>query len=329
MTILQIVQDGLDRLNYQTVSTFVGMASEPGIRLLRFANQWHRKILADPKFTRLRDDVITFASVVAQMRYGLPPTIQRIHRIWEETNNNRLTEKSLDWLRNDPQATSYNGNPRVYVPLGLTAVTRQPATTGLWAASSDATDTTKKVSVDGIRSGGYMNTPAQTTLTGTTRVALGALTDYVDVVKFWLDGTCNGDVSLYDASSSGNVLAVIPRGKTYSRYFTIMLWAVPASVITYKCEHARQIQTMALDADEPIWPEDFHHLLVSCIVYQELLIKKDPSTAGVYFKNEVQPGMNQLLNFLVNNPDYVVIPDDGRTRAQGSNLGPFYPSGRW
>lgn len=329
MTILSIVQDFLDRMGYNTVSTLAAMTSEPGLRGLRFANQWHRKIVADQKFTRLRDDVISFASVASQQRYGLPPSIQKIHRIWETTSNRRLSEKSLDWLRTDPLANAFTGTPDTYVPLGETAITQQPATTGLWAVSSAAGDTTQKVSVDAIRSGGYINTPAQTTITGTTRVSLGALTDYVDVVKFWLDGACTGTISLYDAASGGNLLAVIPIGKTYSRYYTIFLFPTPSSAITYYVEHERQIQDMSLNTDEPIWPQDFHWLLVSCMVYQELLIKKDPTTAGIYFKNEVQPGMNSLLNFLVNNDDYIVVPDSRGARDVGSNLGAYFPRGVW
>lgn len=332
MNLLALTNDALERCNYNTVTTLALGATVPSTRIIRFLNQWHRKILADNKFTRLRDGVITFASVANQSLYGLPPVIQKVHRIWETTNNNRLWEKSLDWLRYDPQALSFTGVPQVYVPVGITAITRPPVSTGLWAASSSVSDTTQKVSINAIRSGGYSQVPAQTTLTGSTRVALGspALTDYIDVQKFWLDLAAVGDVSLYDASTAGNVLATIPRGKTYSRYFSIYLWAVPSSAITYNVEYERQVQDMALDADEPLWPEDFHHLLVSCAVYQELVIKKDPATAGIYYKNEVQPGLDSLLNFLVNNDDYVVIPDDGRRWRSGSNLGPFFPNGsRW
>lgn len=327
MNLLSLTNDVLERCNYNMVSG----ASEtvPSTRIVRFLNQWHRKVLADQKFTRMRDSQLTFASVANQMRYALPPVMAKIHRIWETTNNNRLIEKSLDWLRYDPQAQSFTGTPQCYIPLGVTAITQQPAITGLWAASSSVSDTVPAVSVEAVRSGGYLNVPAKTTLTGTSRVAIGALTDYTDVQKFFIDGACIGDVSLYDASSSGNTLATIPRGKTYSRYFTIFLWATPSAAITYYVEFERQVQDMTANTDEPLWPEDFHHVLVSCAVYQELVIKKDPATAGIYFKNEVQPGLDSLLNFLVNNDDYVVVPDDGRRRTRGSNLGSFYPSGRW
>lgn len=328
MNLLQLTNDALERCNYAPVG--MAGASEVSRRMVRFLNQWHRKVCADVRFTRLRDDVITFASVANQMRYAIPPSVQKIHRIWETTNNNRLLEKSLDWLRLDPQAQSFQGVPQCYIPLGVTAITQQPATTGLWAVSSDAADTAAKVNINAVRTSGYVSSPAQTTLTGTTRVAIGTLTDYIDVTKFWLDRACVGEVSLYDAAAAGNLLAVIPRGKTYARYFTLFLWAVPSSAITYYVEHERQIQDMAVDTDEPLWPEDFHHLLVSCGIYQELLIKKDPATAGIYYKNEVVPGLDSLLNFLVNNDDYIIVPDDGRMRGRSSsNLGPSFPSGRW
>lgn len=332
MNLLQLTNDALERCNYNTVTTLASGATVPSTRMVRFLNQWHRKIIADQMFTRIRDGQLTFASVASQSLYGLPPTIQKIKRIYETTNNTRLRERSGDWLKQDPQGLANLGTPDCYVPIGVTAITRQPASTGLWAASTSAADTTQTVSVNAVRAGGYLHTPAPKTLNGVTRVALGTtpLTDYVDVLKCWLSAACAGDVSLYDAASLGNVLATIPTGKTYSRYFSILLWPTPSAALTYYVDHERQIQDMALDTDEPLWPEDFHHVLVSAAVYQELVIKKDPNTAGIYFKNEVKPGLDSLLSFLVNHDDYIVVPDDHRRHdARGSNLGSWFPSGRW
>lgn len=329
MNLLAIVNDALERCQYATVATVT--TSIPSTRMLRFANQWHRKVLSDAKYSRLRDAPITLASVASQASYGLPPSVAKIQRMWEATTNTRLGLGSLDWLRTDPQgSTTATGTPQYYIPQGVTAVTRQPAATGLWAASTSAADTTQTINIEGIRTGGYLHTPAPKTLNGLTRVAIGTtpLTDYIDVQKCWLSGVGAGDISLYDAAAAGNVLAVIPIGRVTAKYFTVFLWPVPSTAITYTIECQRAISEMTLGTDEPIWPEDFHPLLVSCLVYQELLIKKDPATAGIYFNNEVKPGMLGLLSYVVNLPDYVVVPDDGRDDG-GSNLGPWYKAGRW
>lgn len=326
MNFKQLQDDALDRLNYDSTAT----ASTPRTRAGRSINIWHRRILGDGKFSHLRDDSITLASVVGQARYALPPSIMKVNAFYETTNNNRLEMRDMSWYLADPQALSQQSIPTIWVPKGLTAITQQPATTGLWAVSSSASDTTQRVNADVIRTGGFIQTLTQATLTGTTRVAITAsVTDIIDVLKFNVSAACVGSISLYDAAVGGNELARIPVGRTTARYFTIYLWGTPSSVLTYTIECRRQIQDMVLDVDEPMFPEDSHWILSACVRYDETVLKKDYPGARLIMTGEIVPGLASMLGQTSNPDDLVVVPGDGLDVARGSNLGSWYPVGRW
>lgn len=325
MTFRDIQDDILDRLNYNTGSTL-----QPNVRarIERTVNMWHRRLLSRPELTRLRDRVTTFTSVTTTAGYHtLPPAISRINRIYDPTNNQRLTDRSLDWLRSNPLSGSDTGTPAVYVPLGLQAVLLKPTSDGLWAASSSASDTKQTVSIQGIRSGGYPHVPAQQTLNGTTRVQIGSQTDYVDVLKFWVSNLCVGDITLYDANAAGNTLAVIPIGQLASRYYGFYLYPVPAAATEYTLEYMAAIPTLSAEHDEPMIPEDFHDILCAAGRYEELLIK-EKETAMAVLRGELQPRIAELCSFVVNLPDTVIVPGAEDVMAGGSNLGSYYPAGR-
>lgn len=328
MNFKEIVDDALDKCDYDSTLA----SSLPRTRFKRLVNQWHRQILSRPEFSRLRDSTITFATVASQAQYGLPPSIARINRIYDSaTNNPRLTERTLDWLRDDTRADLNTGTPRAYVPIGLRPITRLPVSTGIWAVSDNAADTTQAIRMDAIRSGGYAFQAGPSTLTGLTRVQIGSRTDYVDVQKLYLSAACVGDMSIYDAAVAGNLLAVIPIGKLFSQYFVVQLWQTPSSVITYTVEHQVKVFEMVQDFDEPLFPEDFGQVLSMACKYEEMLKKEKGGLAQIYKNEQLEVEISRMLDWLVNHPDYVVVPDDGRGRRsiQGSNLGSWFPQGRW
>lgn len=327
MTFKEIVDDALDKLSYDASATTSG----PRTRFKRNVNQWHRRILAKEEFSKLRDGWITFATVAGTPRYAMPPVVEQIKRIYDPTNSNpRLLERSPDWLRHDPRADQNQGTPHVWVPLGLVAVGQKPSTTGIWAVSDNAADTTQAIRANVIQSGGFVRTIGPTTLTGTTRVQIGSLTDLVDVETLLLNAACAGTVSIYDDASSGTLLAQIPVGKLYSRYYLIQLYLCPSSVITYTIDYEKKILDLVEDVDEPMLPEDFHPLLSDCCRYEEYIgPKRQLDTAAEILKETIKPRLLELLDHLVNHDDYVVTPDDGRTTIVGSNLGSWFPAGRW
>lgn len=328
MNFKEIVDDALDKCDYDASLT----SSGPRTRFKRLVNQWHRQILARPEFSRLRDSPITFATVLSQAQYGLPPSIGRINRIYDATTSNpRLVERTLDWLRDDTRADLNTGTPRAYVPIGLRPITRLPVSTGVWAVSDSAADTTQAIRMDAVRSGGYVFQAGPSTINGLTRVQIGTRSDYVDVQKLYLSAACAGDISIYDAAVAGNLLAVIPIGKLFAQYFVIQLWQVPSSVITYTVEAECKVFDMVQDFDESLFPEDYGQILSMACKYEEMLKKEKAGLARIYKVEQLETEVSRMLDWLVNHPDYVVVPDDGRGRRgiSGSNLGPWFPSGRW
>lgn len=272
MTLTQILADSYRRLNFPTTP-----ASEVTTRLTAFANETHRAILTLPGLDSLRDDTITVASVASAPRTALPPDVARIKLVQDRTNNVLLREITLTELRRRDPGLTATGNPWAFAFVGSTQVAAQPSATGVWAASSSASDTAgPTVSVQAVRTGGYLHTPSAVALTGTSRVQIGSQTDYVEITKFYLSAACVGDVTLYDASSSGNVLAVIPKGQTFARYLTIHWYPTPATALTYHIDYTRHIPELSVGSDEPLLPLDFHDLIGLGIRAREYEKKNDP-----------------------------------------------------
>lgn len=297
-------------------------------RLTAFLNEAHRRILTSPGMELLRDDVLTFASVAAQSRYGLPPNVARIKTVVDATNQLTLRPWSREDYRDAVAGTSVSGTPSFYVPIGQQFVQLQPAAaTGLWAVSTSGADiTTLKAAVEGVTTGGYLtNNGAGTVLTGATRVALGARTDWINVAKFYLSAACAGYVSLYTASSGGTELARIEPGRTASKYFALDLFPTPAAIASYTVDYTRLVTDMVNGTDEPFLPEDFHYLLVLMACRREYSSSNDQPRYLAMAQEEGQ-AFRALRSWVLYPPGYRVFPE---TSDRRSNLGSDYPAGRW
>lgn len=331
MTFKELQDDTLERLGYDATQA----SSVPRTRIKRFLNQWQRRLLADPMYTRMRHSKLPFATVASQAQYGIPPVMEVINRIYDAAlGNPGLQLQTPDWLRQDNMADINTGTPWAYVNYGLRPISRMPATTGtgIWMVSSSAADVTQTIRMDAIRVGGYNFQAPPAALNGTTRVQISSRTDYTDITKIFLSATAAGDVSLFDAAAAGNTLGVIPIGKLYSRYQLLQLYPIPSSVITYTIEGQVKIFDMAQDVDEPLIPEDFHHLLGIMAYYMDLRdVRKQLAQAKLVLDDDIKPEMNKLLDFLINTPDYIIVPQDWRSGpgTLGSNLGSWFPKGRW
>jgi hypothetical protein len=293
--------------------------------LTAFLNEAHRQILSIPGFDRLRDDTVTFASVNGRPVYGLPPVIERIETITDRTTPVLLKPMTLADLRAGDPGLVNTGVTYAYVNLGWQQVATQPTSTGLWAVSSAAGDTTQTVTIETVRSGGYRGASTNATLNGVTRVQIGSLTDHVEVDKFYLSATAAGAISLYDAAAAGNELARIEIGRTYARYLAVQLWPTPSSAITYYVDYVRTIPDMANATDEPLLPEDFHWLLIEAAMMKEYM-KADDSRA-TQAEREYLKGLSQLKYFMSCPPDF--LPSPLRGRPQFSRLGANFPATRW
>lgn len=274
-------------------------------RLTAWANETHREILAYPGLDRLRDDVMALTALANKARTGLPPTVARITAMTDRSNNFKLQQLPLRELRiMDPAQAFTGGYPMRYAVVGDQAVQIQPAAaTGLWIVSSAAGDTTQKVWVETVTTGGYPNSviTAGTALNGTVRVAIGLLTTHIEVTKLYLDLPAVGYVSLYDAAAAGNELARIPIGDTYSRYLAVEWWPIQTQDTTEYCDYTRTIVDLVQGTDEPLLPRDFHWLLAVGTRRKEYELLDDSRLAQA--DADYRQGIAKLRSWVMNDGD--------------------------
>lgn len=257
MTLRELSDGVLEHFNYSTDGE-----SEARNRIVRHLNEWHRRILSKPGMDRLRQSSITVASTASSPTLALPSSVVRILRIRDLTNDITLNEQRFDWYRfAEPDPSSSTGTPTTWVPVGWAACAdlAEASGTGIWVQSASASDTYRAY-IEGVRLGGYVWSDT-VTMTGVTRVAVGALTDWTEITKFSIEQPAAGLVSLYKVNAAGTALAAIPIGATESRYWQIALWPTPSAAVTYYIDYQRQLLDLVHDTDTPLIPEDFQWLL--------------------------------------------------------------------
>lgn len=302
-------------------------------RIQQFINLWYREILALPGMDQLRDTTLTFATVAAQKKYGLPQALTKIRDIYDLANQRRVLPRTMDYIRNvDPGLSSTSSTVENWIPLnGWSAEAQELTSTGvgLWAVSSSASDTAQKVYVETTRLGGVTGgtaVAAGTTLTGTTRVAIGSLTDHIEIVKFYVTAVGVGTISLYDAATNGNLLSTIQIGKTSARYYMIQLWPTPGAAVTLSVDCQRSIQDLVQSTEEPLLPEDFHHALIHLATYEEWLNRGDSRAKDEYGRGMKIVG--DLRHYILTSPDQIPVQRGPRgTMERISRLGGYYPAG--
>lgn len=302
-------------------------------RIQQYLNLWYRELLASPGMDQLRDTTVTFATVNAQKKYGIPQALVKIRDVYDLVNQRLVLPRTLDWLRNtDPGLSATSATIENWIPLngwGAQAVELTATGVGLWAASSSASDTTQKVYVETTRLGGVSGgtaVSAGTTLTGTTRVQIGTLTDHIEIVKCYVSAVGVGAISLYDAAAAGNLVSTIQIGRTSARYYLIQLYPTPSAVVTLSVDGQRAIQDLVQTTEEPLLPEDFHHALVHLATYEEWLNRGDDRAKLEYARGMKLVG--DLRHAVLTSPDAIPVQRGPRGTAQRvSRLGGSYPAG--
>jgi hypothetical protein len=319
MNFLQIKQ----RIARRTGKNSSSLDSATNTRLGDFVNERHRELLRMPGMEKLRHAVLTVASVASQQAYALPAQgIARINRLWETTNDRKLTYKTLDWLRTvdpDPQT----GTPWAYIPTGFAEVHTQPSNdSAIYVVSGSAADTTQTAYLEGYIGGGYYRSTS-VALTGTTAVAF-SVNNFLHITKFYLSAAAAGEVTLREDSGIGTELAKVITGDLRAQYHAFLLYPTPSAVVTYSADVLRAIPDMSNDTDEPLLPEDFHDLLITGGRLSEYE-KGDDSERLRIAKDEWTVGRRQLQSFVTSHPDW--IPNWNGYQVEHSRLGGWYPSG--
>ena len=279
-----------------------------------------------PGLDRLRDDTITFASVSARAQYGLPPAVQRVQSVTDRTNDRRLQLRSLDWIRAIDPGLDQSGTPEAYAPIGVQAVALQPSDASEIFVDSTSASDTGTAYLEGIRTGGYPRT-LSVTMNGVTAVSFAAaITDFVEITKFYISAAAVGAVTLHEDASGGTELARIPIGQTFSRYQGIQLWPTPSAAVTYYVDYMRNIPDMSVANDEPLLPEDFHWLLVEGALIKEWT-KKDDLARRQAAQADYDRGLSDLKYAVTCPADF--LPARSQTGERPSRFGAQFPSVHW
>jgi hypothetical protein len=298
-------------------------------RLTAMVNETHSEILTTPGLERLRDDVLAVTAFANKARTGLPPSVARINKITDRTNNFGLSQVPLRELRIDDPGQAFTGGfPIRYAVIGNQAVQAQPAAaTGLWVVSTAAGDNTQKAFVESIVTGGYQNNiiTAGTALNGVTRVQIGTRTDHIEVTRFYLDAVGAGFVSLFDAAAAGNELARLPIGQTWSRYLAIEWWPIQTADVTEYADITRNIYDLVKGTDEPLIPSDFHDSLVHGAMFREYVLLDDSRASAA--RAQYQQDIQELTSWVMNDGDRIASLRPTPTRW--SRFGGTYPAERW
>lgn len=301
------------------------------IRLTQSLNDVQREILTMPGLRRLRDDVLPITAKANVARAGLPTMVGRIQGITDRGNNRKLWQVTLDELRlRDPAQKNVSSAPERYAVVGYMDVILQPATTGLWAVSSAAGDTTQTVYVETITTGGYpyLGTIA---LNGSTRVQMttpSTRTDHIEVTRLYLSATAVGYVSLYDAATVGNELARIEPGRTFARYLTVEWHPIQSADVTLYADFTRVITNLVNGTDEPLLPEDFHPTVVDGARQLECLFSSDARVGPVSAMYEKRK--RELMDWVMNNADRITsMRKVIRGRSSLTGMGTGYPADGW
>lgn len=298
-------------------------------RLTRYLNEGYRHLLSMSELSPLRLSRITFTSAPGQTLYGVPQALVQIHHIVDPTSAIRLRLMTLDEFRTiDPQSIS-SGTPTHYIPVGLHPVQRDPSHTDVWAASDAAADTTQTVTIWGVSQVDALDTSVVHTtgqaLQGLTPVLVA--TGLIAIQKAIVHPATTGSVSLFDSNvvATAHRLAWIPVGSTTIQYQGIRLWPTPADTREYQVDGELTLTDLVASYESSLLPTDFEYILTDYARMREYEYRDDsraPLAAARYAQK-----LQQFRNRIMNPPDY--RPRVGRFVDRGSNLGPYFPSGRF
>lgn len=324
MTFLDILQDLYEDSGYAS-----SPASEVVTRYKKYVNQTIRDIVSRSGMMRLLDSdaPYTFASVADQARYVVPEAVAQIRSITERDNDQRLRFITLGEYRTlDPDATAVSGVPEAYVPIGRVAAATQPSDASEIFVDSTSASDTNTAYLEGIITGGYMR-QLSVTMTGVTAVSFSAaVASFIEITDFYLSANAVGTVTLHEDASGGTELARITIGQKRPRYYGIYLWPTPSAAVTYYVDYRRRLIELVEDTDEPPIDEDFHWV-ISAGARKRIYEKKDDTRLSAAI-DEYERGMRQLRSHVLFPSDYDPgVPGD--VVNEGSNLGAWYPPGRW
>lgn len=247
-------------------------------RIRRNLNTAYKEILGMKGLSKLRRQVLTFASVANSPFAVLPQACSRLIVMTDRTNTVELDEMFLQELRRrDPGLLASTSSPYAYVILNLASpVARDPsAASELFTISSSAADGSGvDAYVSGVITGGYQRS-THGPLNGTVGSTVdAAITSWTNISKFFINNLAKGTVTLRETSVAGTELARIPVGRSSSRYSRIMLYPTPSVSVTYHVDVELYIEPLTQAMDEVILHDDFQWLIPCGAMLREYIKKE-------------------------------------------------------
>ena len=323
MTTLELLREAAEDTNF----TGDGMHPRVRQRLLGYLNQGLQRVLAMPGMVKLieSDPPFVLASVADQPRCVVPESVGPIKQIVDRENEWPLRFLSLeDYRQLAPNPSTVTGTPTHYVPIGRVALATLPSDASELFIKSTASET-PQATVRGVITDGYERT-ASVTMAGTTAVSLHTgITSWIDVRNLQISVPAVGTITLHEDSGAGTELARITIGQTRPRYYGVYLYPTPDAVRSYYVDSRRRTTTLRADEDEPPWPEEFHWVLSTYARMRQY--EKGNDARFQVAKDDWESGTKALRNQVCFPPGTSVVA--GPIEDPGSNLGSWYPRGRW
>jgi hypothetical protein len=299
-------------------------------RYLQYLLEWHRRILSMPGGDRFRLVTIENVSIAASASTVILPTVfSRIDHVVDLTHNLPLEERGLSWWRSWPPLSIATGTPFCYINLGVVPNVTQPTGAVGWTnlVSDSAADTAVKGKVS-VRLANGSQASAEATLTGTSLVRIGTWTTAKQILDWHLETAAAGTVTLsaYEPMLTTEALGTISPGFLENRGVELALVPTVAQTTTLKVDGQRAIDMNLAAVDTPWIPPEWEHLLewgARCLEYE-----KQDDDRLVHTRNELEAELKRFKYETQNGPDYLPVPGKA-TISTGSNLGPYYPKGRW
>lgn len=298
-------------------------------RHLRHLNEWHRRLLAMPGCEPYRRSTIDVSVAASETRTLLPCAFTRYESLVDVTNEVTLREKDLTWYRALPPSSVSSGSPVAYVPYGVTAAAAQPVAAGTrtYAVSSSASDTARTVTLR-VRLLTGQEVQATATLTGVTPVQVGAWTNAVEILQAFLDASTVGSVTLADTSAG-----TVPYGTIYTPALhmtrsVVVLVPTPSSALTVRVDGIRSIDVELATTDRVWIPDEWDYLLdmgARCNEYE-----KQDDARYARAKADLDVELKRFKFTMTDRPGRDTVPTGQRHGVEtSSNLGSWYPKGRW
>lgn len=323
MTFAEILSDTYARLNYDTSPPAAVVT-----RIKGFVNETQNDVLGRSGFTALLHGTITFASVVGQPEYALPPSVARALALVDTANMITLNEVSESYYRNIlPDPTQISSTPTAYSRIGLgPSALRPSAASQLYAKSSAAGDTTQTLYWEVVTASGYVRS-GSVALNGTTTVSLSsAITDAIELRDVYLSAVCAGTITIYQDALATLPISYIGIGKLRETYQRIALINTPSAVITYTLQYEMDVTPLVNDTDSPVLPLRFHRALGIGARFREYEYKADAPRRTMAEREYLQI-IGQMNAYVGTGLTQIYIPN--RPQRAPSVLGPWYPSSPW